>query len=545
MGIVKQINKTSLVTSNRIVRSRSNFAASSMMSVRSNVMSSTRSGSNPGNSIVKIPQRTITSWLGISDELRTYELFSLIQNIMKLITDYVYLQIDFETDQFFTIDNDEKLTIKYNSFIRNLNIMSRLRGDIWDIIYFGNKSYALKKLTKGSQTTFEFIDLIESNKILVKIEKPIEGNSNLNMGRKSGKVGEIISRYVVFADGAEVEVPVEDIISFGKFDFKLVDDYTANRNSSLVDRSAVFQGVSNPLTVNGKGEELNVSLLYESSAYYATKSIFYSLTNKIKDYLVKDVLATILSIKDVLTPILLRLGVDLTRASDTAELSKTVNELESKINDVIDESIVASGQLSLDEIIKGVLSTTRLIPDPGNLLSNMDEINMAPIKDKLNQIKEERQNSKDSVMDDLGIPADLFDGGSNQYEVLTRSQRYETTISTILTNLKSIFITNILKLAKLSGNFSTDELKLLVGAKCNVFKVSTIDITKRSQQIEQQQTLAQSLQSLIETYTSLIKDNPIVIKEKALSKLRLGLAQIDPEYSEMISDTVPDIQVEY
>lgn len=535
MSLLQQINKTNLVTSNRIIRSRSNFAASSMMNVRSNILSSTRSGNTSGNSIIKIPQRTITSWLNVSNELKVYELFSLIQNIMKLITDYVYLQIDFETSQYFTIDDNEALTSKYNMFIQNLGIMSKLRGDIWDIIYFGNKTYALKKVTRTNGTTnFEFIDLIESNKVLVKIEKPNQSQDK-NLGRSKGST--TVSKYVVFIDGGEVEVPVEDIISFGKFDFKLEDDYTSGRGTSLIERIPVQQNSDDPL--------VGLQLLYETEAYYATKSIFYSLTDKIKDYLVKDTLATILSIKDVLTPILLRLGVDLTRASDTAELSKTVNELESKINDIVDESIVASGQLSLDEIIKGVLSTTRLIPDPGNLLSNMDEINLAPIKDKLNQIKEERQSSKDSVMDDLGIPSDLFDGGSNQYEVLTRSQRYETTISTILTNLKSIFTTNILKLAKLSGNFSADEMRFLVGAKCNVFKVSTIDITKRSQQIEQQQTLAQSLQSLIDTYTSLIKDNPIVIKDKALSKLRLGLAQIDPEYSEMIVDVAPDIQSEY
>lgn len=522
MSLIKQIAKASSLGSSP---ARKSFSLTSLSGLRSNVISGANSSGR--NGIIKIPTRDLSSWIGIMGELESYELYMLIQNIIKLLRDYVVAQIDTKTKSYVTIPNDDKLTKKCNKFISRTRYFKTFYQDLDEIIYYGGKAHGLDKPDDKSKIVIT--DLREPFKVIIHTSRNKYDLQRLNNGstprtheRKVKLLDKHIAEYLVYQGTSPIAVSPKEMLVFGVMDFRLkVADSRHHYEDLTGDR-----------------------LLVDSEAFYAFKSPFYSLTSKIKEYVVKETLASILGIKELLMPMMLRLGVDLTRATDTSEINKTVNEIESKINDAVDASLLAGDVLNIDEILQSMFSTVRLIPDPGNMLTNMDELNMQAIKDKFDTVMQDKKEVEDSILENLGIPSDLFDGGSNQYEVLTRSQRYETTVFACLNSLQITFQDNFLKLCKLSKEFDEKELLAIQNeAKYSLFKVSSIELNRMTTQITQQQELARSLSDLVESYSGLIKDNPYVVPDKALDSLKINLGSISTDLSAMIVDELPSDEV--
>lgn len=505
------------------VRERKSFGFGSIQSsplgIRTNVLSSGLGGSN-NSGVIKLPSRNLTNYLRTMDELKSFEQFSLVQNILKLLTDYINNQLDLQTKNYIEIPDDTKLEDKVNSLIRETRYNEKFIKDIPEIIYYGGKGYKTVTTKIGDKSKLELIDLIEPYKIVLtfdrtgKYERPYSTFLNERVERK----------YNVFQNNNTAEVDYSEILFIGYQNFKLVDansKYERNLNGT-------FQG--------------SAQLLTDDYSLYASKPLMYSVIDDIKDYLVKKVLSNLLSIKDVLIPTFMRLGVDLTKATDTNKINSTVNELESKINESIDTSILMGEVLDIDMLVNMVFSTVRVLPDPGNLLSTIDQLNLDPLKEKLESINNSLETTENNIMDQLGIPSDLFDGGSNQYEVVTRNQRYQSTLGAILAMLRLVYKNNVIKLyIRKYPSATRDEIKKIENAVYRIFRLSSIELEKDKNIIEQNQELTSSIQTLTSAFLEMMQSNPLIDNEKAMDLLRTTLGNLGTNYGGLLVDKLPDL----
>jgi hypothetical protein len=332
--------------------------------------------------------------------------------------------------------------------------------------------------------------------------------------------------YRVFQN-PQVDVDSEELLYLGDHEFKLYDNI----------------GPASKFGMNlVPGTTQDAKLLVEDERFYASKPLFYSLVSKLKEYIIKETLISILGLRDLLMPIFFKMGIDLTKATDSAAITRTINEVESKINEAVDTSMLLGEVLDISALITAMFSITRVIPDPGNMLSQLDELNLDPINKKLETIIGERDNLRDTILESVGIPPELFDGGSNQYEVLTRSQRYESTVGAALTRLKKAYRHGIVKLYVVANPKATsEEVDKINRAKLNLFRVSSIDINRDTNLITTNQELADNAARLIGTFDDLIKNNPLVKPEEVLSILKSTMSNLGTDWKNIIVDEVPKV----
>lgn len=500
------------------VRDRRSFAniSSTPLAIRTNVLGSSLGTAGNGG-IINIPNRTLANYLTTMNDCKCYECFDLIQNIMKLLTDYVQNQLDLQTKEYIEIADDPVLSAKVIRLINETDYNNKFIKDIHDIIYYGGKGYNIRifeKPTGGRRLTL--VDLIEPY-IIVKVfdrQKMYEHYDRFINDR-------VIEKYNVFQARTSVEVKDRDILFIGDQNFKLIDARTSQENN-------VLKG--------NKDEEL----LIDTYSLYASKPLLYSVMQDIKNYIVYKTLSSVLAVKDVLIPTFMRLGLDLTKATTTDKINETVNELEAKINEAVDTTLVMGQTLQIDQLINAVFSSVRILPDPGNLLSSIDQLNLDPLKEKLEQINSKTEDTKNSIFDSLGIPSDLFDGGSNQYEVVTRNQRYQATVGSILAMLKKIYKDNIIKLYKLKyPEANKKDIAKLGNLVVKLFRLSSIEIEKDKNIIEQNKDLAESMSQLVNTFEDMIKNNSLINKEECLSILKSTVGNLGTKYKSIIVDELP------
>lgn len=509
------------------VRERRSFGFGSIQSsplgIRTNVLSSGLGGSN-NSGVIKLPSRNLANYLRTIDELKTFEQFSLVQNILKLLTDYIKNQLDLQTKKYLEIPDDPKLETKINRLIAKTGYNEKFIKDISETIYYGGKGYKIEVTRSGNKRKLELIDLIEPYKIVLTFDR----TQNHERPYSTFLTSRVERKYNVFQYNNTVETEYSNILFIGNQDFKLVDANSKYNNN-----------------INGLNKRNSDQLLTDDYSLYASKPLMYSVVDDLKDYLVKKTLASLLSLKDVLIPTFMRLGVDLTKATSTDKINETVNELESKINESIDTSILMGEVLDIDMLINMVFSTVRVLPDPGNLLSTIDQLNLDPLKEKLESINSALENTEDSIMDQLGIPSDLFDGGSNQYEVVTRNERYRSTLGAILQNQKLVYKNNIIKLYIAEyPNYTKEDITKLENATYRIFRLSSIELEKDKNIIEQNRDLAESVQILTDNFLNMMRSNPLIDNDQAMDVLKTTLGNLGTSYGKLLVDKLPDLNSE-
>lgn len=500
------------------IRERRSFTniASTPLAIKTNVLSG---GSNAyTGGIIRIPNRTVASWLESMNQSKSYELFDLVQNILKLFTDYVYDQLDLQTKEYVEITDNPVLTQKVINLINETKYNDKFIQSISDVIYYGGKGYKIDvfEKTQGKRKIL-LHDLHESYSIcsVFKVEKPEKHYDRFIPNR-------VVHNYDVFQDTSSVEVSESDLLFIGDHNFKLID-------SRLIQEQDINKS-------NRKTDEL----LLDEFTVYASKPLLYSVLEDVRNYIVYKTLSSVLAVKDALIPSFMRLGVDLTKATSTDKINETVNEIESKINESIDTTLIMGQQLQIDQLINAVFSNVRVLPDPGNLLSSIDALNLDPLKEKLEEINSKLEETKNNLFESLGIPADLFDGGSNQYEVVTRNQRYQTTVSAFLSIFKKTYKDNVIKLFKLKyPNASKEDLNSLNNMTVRLFRISSIEIEKLKNVIEQNRELADSVDQLVSTFNNMIQNNPVIDKDKALELLKSTMNTLGDTYKNLIVKELP------
>lgn len=513
------------------IRDRRSFAniSGSPLAVRTNVLNSSSGASNSG--IIHIPNRTLSNYLSTMQECKSYECFGLVVNIMKLLTDYVTNQMDLETRDYVEVPDDEKLTKEVIDLINETDYNNKFIRDLHDIIYYGGKGYKIEKSKRPTSDEFriKLVDLLEPYIITKDYSRePAPDHYDRFIQDR------VTKSYSVYQGRGSVNVDYNEILFLGDQDFKLTetwdDDYSAQ--SGFKRKRAKDNRIE---------DNLDRELATDNYSVYAALPLMYSVIHELKNYIVYKTLSYVLALKDALIPSFMRLGVDLTKATTTDKINETVNELESKINEAVDTTLIMGQQLQIDQLINAVFSNVRVLPDPGNLLSSVDALNLDPLKEKLDEINGKLEDSENSILDTLGIPSDLFDGGSNQYEVTTRNERYQTTVGSILTLLKKIYKDNVIKLYMIKHpNTPKAVFRKLQGLVCRLFRVSSIDITKTKNIIDQNSELADSLQKLTDTFKDMIENNPLVNNEVALGALKSITANLGPVYKDIIVDKVPE-----
>jgi hypothetical protein len=478
--VIKTFSYKSVIKSNILGVNTSTFSPISSNSL------TLAGGRNTSPSSVSMSNKFLGTYYLRMQEIKDYEVTELTNTVVGIFRDYIVNYFNKE-DSIVTLKNNDTVTQeKINKVFKQLDIVDEIRTHLFELIYDG--AYCIK------------IDYDKDSQKFVKYH--LHQPYNVVTVRKKG---EVVKHLVVSRDGKVVEVAPYSIIRFGKADLHLInnlgEDYKTNEDDTLVKEYDLVAGFP----------------------------LYYNICSKIKEFILKDQLVSLLSIKDLIQPLLLLINVDKSTSPD--EANRLALNTENLINKYSDISSILSANFSINDLIDSIINNIRVLPDYSSSMGNLNTVDLSKISDKINDIRNYQDTTKDDILTSLGIPRSLFSGEVTKWEAIKTSERLNSKINSIIIGISEGVketAANIYHL--LTGKtMSVDDIKVSLFSKTQVdynTEISNADIVNTLVM-----SINQILDSVMQTAQSARFIDPNAYSQYIIDQLK----NIDPKIAALVT----------
>jgi hypothetical protein len=261
----------------------------------------------------------------------------------------------------------------------------------------------------------------------------------------------------------------------------------------------------------------------------AAVPLFYHHLPKVRELYLKDLVLSILGIKDVIQPDILAMnfegGMDIDQAQDMC------NNLEDLLNKNSDYSIFNSASLDYNQLVKLLVDTVRILPDIEGKIQSLNPVRTTSLQDKIQKIRMEYQELNRNIISALGVPMDLFEGNSSKWEVIKRSERLQSKVNYYINTIKL----SLRRLAqtifyKMYGR----ELKL-TDFKVTLFNESDLELAAKTNRLQSLNELSQTLLQIVGSAERELTDSQLVNKRAYYKLLLSGLKEVYPEIDDLLN----------
>jgi hypothetical protein len=260
----------------------------------------------------------------------------------------------------------------------------------------------------------------------------------------------------------------------------------------------------------------------------AAVPLFYHHLPKVRELYLKDLVLSILGIKDVIQPDVLAMnfdgGMDIDQAQDMC------NNLEDLLNKNSDYSIFNSASLDYNQLVKLLVDTVRILPDIEGKIQSLNPVRTTSLQDKISQIRMEYQELNRNIISALGVPMDLFEGNSSKWEVIKRSERLQSKVNYYINTIK-------LSVRRLAQSIFFKkygrELKL-TDFKVTIFNESDLELAAKTNRLQSLNELSQTLLQIVGSAERELADSQLVNKRAYYKLLLSGLKEVYPEIDDLL-----------
>jgi hypothetical protein len=256
----------------------------------------------------------------------------------------------------------------------------------------------------------------------------------------------------------------------------------------------------------------------------------YGMIAKLKEYLLKDKLISLLTIKDLIQPLVMLIKVEKnTSAEDATKLALRAEQL---INNYVDTSSFLTGSFSVQELIQLLVDNIKVLPDYNDSMTNLSPLDLSKLTDKIDKMRSEQDATKEDLLNSTAVPLDLFTGRASSWEALKTSERLNSKVN------------QYIKIIKLSMQMAAKQLLYiytkkdinLIDIKVNIFSKTSIEYNNAQANSDVISSLLDSIRRIIEDAETFAKSSNLINKRKYLEYVRKNLYNIDPELLDIISD---------
>lgn len=352
--------------------------------------------------------------------LDTYRFSDLPKTVIQLFCDAINSCIDYNTSKLIEIYDkndkvDEEKTKKYNKILLDIKYLEHLKESLPDVVYYGSKA---KKINKQSEEKYEVKDFKYPYTTAYYRPK---------------------SKYIVMSD--EGPQFIDGILRFGNDNLSLILDEKLIVQLGLMSENDVRDIVSKK------------SNIYSLPTISASEPLFLSTELKLKDYVLKDLIATYLSLINLIEQD--TYTIDGARISDTTNLLKLCERVKGLLVTESDMNLLASARLDKNALIRRLFDRVRVIPSIAGELNNLNKLQVTSVVEKLSSLANEKEGTKNELLSSIGFPLDLFNGNTTRWEAGRQNDRYNIRIKDFKSGIEMSTVDNVESIAKLND----DDLK--------------------------------------------------------------------------------------
>lgn len=469
------------------------------------------------------PSNRITGWLSRVAELKGYENIDTCKLAVSLFEDYTNNFLNSSAAQVITIldeegNEDEQKTQRINDIlIRDIKIFDFIRDHLRESIYYGCY-YSLLRTKRDNKGHLRFFPYELYDPISVIIRKNMDPETN-----------EIVDEYIAIGeDGEAYVIPDDECFYLGSPNMRLRNDLKESDKTGFV--TYENPGEKKKLKF---GNQENRKKVMMTESYTAGEPIFYANILKVKELVVKELLVSLLTLRDLTTPSLLALMFDKGVPIESAqELCTRVQRMLSSYNDL---SSFLSSQFDVTSLIENILSQNiKVIPDYNATLQNKGLINTDKLSDKLMEIMQTLDQSRQQVLSTVGVPSSIMDGTlGNKWQILQSSERASSKTLSIISGLKESLKSLVRTIYKVIYDETIDPDLIRIHA----FSKTTVEYNNSMNTMENISSLTSGISNvLVQALQTLDQSMPLLDPQAYIGYIRNLIKDIDPEAVDLITD---------
>ena len=223
------------------------------------------------------------------------------------------------------------------------------------------------------------------------------------------------------------------------------------------------------------------------------------------------------------------------------ELCSKVQRMMSSYNDL---SSFLTAQFDVTSLIENILSqNVKVIPDYNATIQNKGLITTDKLGDKLMELMQTLDQSRQNVLSTLGIPASILDSQSgNKWQILQSSERANSRVNAIITGIKESVTDLVRTIYKVIYSDEIDSSQI----KLHIFEKTTVEYNNAQNTIESISNLINGLSQVLQAATqTLDATQPLLDNGKFISYIQNMIKDADPNASDFITEETINSYIEF
>lgn len=485
--VIKSFSFQSVLKGN-ILSSPGSFGTSS-----TNGLAGAKSNS-PASNLVS--NKYLSTYYMRMQEIKDYEVTDLTNTIITIYKDYIVGYFNKSGDLITLSEQVPNYKFEQdwlNTVLKDLDVVNEVKDHLWDILYDGAWCF---KIAFDPQTGKYVKFYLQNPHNVVTVKRDRDQLCHL----------------VVSRDGTIYEVLPDSIFRIGKADLSLINDvnkdfWQTQKEDTLVKDDYMIAGYP----------------------------LYYNIAGKVKEYLLKEQILSLLSIKDLIQPLLLLVRLDKNTAPD--EGNRLALNIENMINKYSDISSILGSNFGINSLIDSLMNNIRVIPDYQSSMGDMNSIDLSKITNKINEIENNQENKKEGILTSNSIPRSLYNGESTKWDAIKSSQRLNSKVNGFVVGISDSIKIEVCKLYKSRTGKELDSDLVTV----NLFTKTDVDYNVAITNTEIVSQLVDGIQRVLMSCQQTMQEVKVIDPEQYATFVLSQLKIIDPDISKFMDDkTIKD-----
>lgn len=447
----------------------------------------------------------------------------------NFFSDYVVNFISQDTQQIVSVlnpedsTNNESVTTRINDILlKDIKIIDYIRDHINDYVFYGGYYSMLQtQRDEKGHLVFRIEELNNPNAVVIKKKKNEDGN-----------IEDIF--LAIGDDGNLYEIPSTEVIYISNPKLRLTNDLEEGwKEKSKPEK---------PKLGRNKGSE-NRNKVLRKESFMASEPLFYSSILKIKELVIKELLISLISLRDLSSPSLLGLQ------SDKSVPLETMNELCARLqklaNNTNELSSFITSQFDVTSFIESALTqNVKVFPDYNSTITSRTSLlPLDKLTDKLLDLIQNLDYVRNSVLSPLGLPSTILDGTSgSKWSVLQQSERANSRVTSLISGIKDSIVNLVCSIYKVIYNEDLDPSLVQI----HIFQKTTVEYNNQINEAESVSGLVQGISGVLSNALQTLEQaTPLIEPESYLSYIQNLLKDIDPSTESLINEDTIKQYIEF
>ena len=470
-----------------------------------------------------MPSSRLSSYYEKLAELKGYQLLDISKLATNFFADYIinFLADESNGAQLVTImdesgNKDETKTDRINNvLVKDIRIFDFIRDHIQDYVFYGGY-YSMLRNTRDElgHLKFRVEELYDPISVVIKKKKLPD----------SDEIEEVF--LARSEDNVIYEIPKKEMIYIANTSLRLVNDLSPDwkdKNKKTWLHEKPKEG--------GKGTREKVT---RKESYSASEPLFYSLIIKLKELVIKELLVSLISLRDLTSVQMFLLQFDKAVPLETAqELCARATKLANNTNEI---SSFLTSQFDVVSFIENTLTqSAKFIPDYNSTLGSKNSmLPLDKLSDKLLDIMQTLDQCRNNVLGPLGLPSTIIDSTSgSKWQVLQQSERANSRVASFMAGIKDSVTNLVCSIYEVL--YGTELDPSLV--KLHISEKTSVEYNNQINQSESINGLVQGISNIIQTSLQTLDfASPLIDPEAYLTYIHNLLKDIDPNTENLITE---------